>query len=262
LAIVNLVVVLGTIAWNYGANAIGVAGNTVGSLSDQYNALFTPAGYAFSIWGLIFLGLVANGVYLAWSAFSQAPGGGASSDTILRMVPPLVVANLANCAWIWLWLTERTGLSLVAMAVILFSLGVVIVRLDIARWNAPMATIAWLWWPAAIYAGWIVVASIANAAAYLSKVGWLHESNEVGWTVAMIVLATVVDLTMVLWRNLREVAGVGIWALVAISVRHAGEIPTIAVAAGIGAGVLALVVVAHAYQNRATLPGVGRPGRP
>ena len=73
-ALVNLIVIIGLIAWNYIANSAGINGNTIGSLSDQYVNLFTPAGYAFSIWGIIFLMLIAHGIYQIKKAWIDKSG--------------------------------------------------------------------------------------------------------------------------------------------------------------------------------------------
>ena len=103
LASINALVVVGVVAWNYWTAARGLGGRTVGSMSDRYDTLFTPAGYAFSIWGLIFLGLLANAGYQLWLAFGGA--GPAEPNTPLarhratffeRLGPWLIVANLAN----------------------------------------------------------------------------------------------------------------------------------------------------------------------
>ena len=72
-ALINTVVVLAVIFWNYWSNTGAINGHTVGELSDKYANLFTPAGYAFAIWGLIFLGLLV----LVWSQLRLAFGDGA-----------------------------------------------------------------------------------------------------------------------------------------------------------------------------------------
>ena len=54
-AVINMVVIIATITWNYVINSIGINGNTIREISSQYSNLFTPASYAFSIWGIIFL---------------------------------------------------------------------------------------------------------------------------------------------------------------------------------------------------------------
>jgi hypothetical protein len=249
-AITNLLVILGVIAWNYGANAAGINGNTVGSISDRINSLFTPAGYAFSIWGLIYLGLIAHGIYQVRLAFSSS----VHDEVIARVGPWLIIANLANAAWIWFWLNERTGISVLMMVVILVSLVILIIRLDMERWDAPIGILAWVWWPFCLYSGWIAVATIANVAAWLDSINWNFLFSEVTWAVIMIIVAAILNLLMILTRNMREFAAVGIWALVAISVRHWGEIPALQWAALISSIILFVAVSIHGYRNRASNP--------
>lgn len=249
LAIINLVVLLALIFWNYRVNAIGINGNTVGSLSREYENLFTPASYAFSIWGLIFLSLTAQAIYLVKSAFSKG-----ESQFIPQMGPFLILANLLNGAWLWFWLTEQTGWSVVIMLGILASLVLVILRLNMERWHAPRFIIGWIWWPICLYSGWIAVATIANFSAYLAKVGWTGGLDELTWTIIMILVATGLNLWMIYARSMREFALVGVWALVAIALRHWGEIPSLQFSALAGAGLIFLYSSYHGFKNRKSNP--------
>ena len=61
-SLLNTFVVFVLIYWNYWSNSGGINGKTVGELSDEYANLFTPAGYAFAIWGIIFIGLIVFSV--------------------------------------------------------------------------------------------------------------------------------------------------------------------------------------------------------
>jgi len=251
-ALANLLVVIAVIAWNYGANASGINGNTVGSISDRIDTLFTPAGYAFSIWGLIYLGLIAHGIFQVRSAFSSSR----EDDFIMRIGPWLITANLANAAWIWFWLNEQTGISVIMMLLILVSLLFIIVRLDMERWDAPIRIIAWVWWPFCLYSGWIAVATIANVAAWLEQIDREFFFSDLTWTVIMIVVAALLNLLMILTRNMREFAAVGVWALLAISVRHWGEIPLLQWSALISSIILLIAIFIHGYRNQATSPMV------
>ena len=56
---------LSTLAINYLSTALPINGLTPGAISDQFPVRFTPAGYVFAIWGLIYLGLMAYAVYQA-----------------------------------------------------------------------------------------------------------------------------------------------------------------------------------------------------
>lgn len=251
-ALTNGLVIIALIAWNYAANAISINGNTIGSLSKEYENLFTPAGYAFSIWGPIYLGLLAHGIYQVKKVFFDKRDDG----FVLQMGPWLIFANLANAAWVWFWLNENTGMSVVLMIAVLVSLILVILRLNMERWDAPLPIIVWVWWPICLYSGWIAVATIANFAAWLTKIGWQSIFSDVTWTVIMIILAALVNLFMIQTRNMREFAIVGVWALVAISVRHWDSRPLLQWTALVCALVLVLAISIHGYRNRATSPFV------
>ena len=58
LQIANGVALVFTIVMNYLSNTGIFNGNTMQTVSDNYRNFFTPAGYAFSIWGVIYLGLL------------------------------------------------------------------------------------------------------------------------------------------------------------------------------------------------------------
>ena len=160
-ALLNLLIIFGLIIWNYAANALGINGNTVGSLSAEYENLFTPASYAFAIWGLIFIGLFAHGVFQVKRAFFDK-----KNDQFIEQIGPwLIIANLSNAAWLYFWLNENTGFTVILMLIILISLIMIILRLNMERWDAPLPIIAYVWWPICLYSGWIAVATISNISA-------------------------------------------------------------------------------------------------
>ena len=61
--ILTPVAYLAMVAVNYLANALPIAGRDTGAISDSYPNLFAPAGYAFSIWGLIYTLLAIYVIY-------------------------------------------------------------------------------------------------------------------------------------------------------------------------------------------------------
>ena len=56
-------VYLAMIAINYLAASLPLGGRDTGAISDNYPNLFAPAGYAFSIWGLIYTLLAIYVIY-------------------------------------------------------------------------------------------------------------------------------------------------------------------------------------------------------
>lgn len=251
LAVLNFISVIFVILVNYFVNAIRLNSNTIGSLSSEYDNLFTPAAYAFSIWALIYISLLAYSVFQLNRAFASS----GETDFIEKTGPWFAIANFASAAWVVVWLYELTFLSILVMLVILLSLIRIIINTRMEIWDAPLKIIALVWWPICLYAGWISLATIANVAAYLAKIGWNGWFfTEVQWTFAMILIAVVINMLMIYKRNMREFALVGVWGLTAIFVRHLDGSDLIANAALAGAITLFIYVSYHGYVNRKTSP--------
>lgn len=251
LSILNLMSVLFAVGVNYYSQIYKINGNTVSEMSEKYTNLFTPAGYAFSIWGLIFIGLLAFAGYQVYLTFSKCK----TMDFISQTGVWFALANVGNAAWIVAWLYDYTLLSVGIMFIVLLSLIKVILNTNMERWNAPLKTILFAWWPVSIYAGWISVATIANIAAWLVKIGWTGGFlTPFLWTIVMIAVAALLNLTMIFTRNMREFALVGVWALVAIYVRHIDAQQLIAIPAMFAALTIFVYALFHGYKNRKTNP--------
>ncbi len=251
LAIFNFLSVILTLAFNFLAQTGQINGKTIGEISDKYPNLFTPADYAFSIWSIIYIGLIAFSVFMIYQAYTN----GKYTDFIRNTSGWFIVTNIAMSCWIIAWLFEYIGLSVVFMFLILLKLLKIIVNNNMEKWDAPIQTIAFYWWPICLFSGWISVALIANMASFLNVTGWDGAIfSEVEWTVIMIGVATIINLLMIYLRNMREFAAVGIWALIAIYVRHEGSEELIARTALAAAILLFLNISYHAFINRKTSP--------
>ena len=251
LAILNLLSVILVIAINYVSQAVRLNDTTIGDISQKYDNLFTPESYAFAIWGIIFLGLLAYGIFQVKRAFfSDKP-----SEFITQTGYWFILANVLNSLWVMAFVYDHTGLSVLIMLGILCSLIKIILNTNMERWHAPKSTIAFVWWPICLYSGWIAVATIANVSAYLTKIGWEGAPfSEITWAMIMIAIATVLNLVMIWKRNMREFAAVGVWALLAIFIRHKDSLELVAYTALVGSIVLFLYMVLHGFQNRKTNP--------
>lgn len=238
-----LAAVLATLVINGLANALPLNGVTTGEISDSFDSLFVPAGYVFSIWGLIYLGLVVFAVYQALPAQRNNP-------RLREIFAPFMIASAANIAWIFLWHYQQFLWTLVAMVTLLASLIVIYSRLQRGRRNASRAELWFAHLPFSVYLGWISVATIANAADVISLTRWTGFGlSDVFWTVAMLItgLALVV---LTVWRH-RDAAFalVFLWAYIGIGVAQQGS-AVVAIAAFIGAILLALLAVAAPFVGR------------
>ena len=255
LSILNFLAVLFAISINYYSQIHTINGNRVSDMSAKYSNLFTPAGYAFAIWGIIFIAIFIFAAYQIYRTLILKK----TFDFISQTSGWFVLANVANGFWIIAWLYDYTLLSVAIMLVILFSLLKIVANTDMERRRVPAKTIVFAWWPISIYAGWISVATIANIAAYLSKIGWDGGFlSPITWTILLIVIATLLNLFLIFTRGMREFAIVGAWALIAIYVRHQLNYETIANFAIVGASIILFSIVIHAYINRKINPFYGK----
>lgn len=251
LSVLNLVSVILVILVNYISQAFSLNDTTIGEMSAKYANLFTPAGYAFAIWGIIFLGLLAYGIFQVRRAYYSEK----ESNFIEQTGYWFFLANILNCCWVLAFMYDFTGFSVLIMLGILLSLIKIILNTNMERWDAPITTIAFVWWPICLYSGWISVATIANIAAYLSKLDWNGGIlSEQAWTINMIVAATIINLLMIWKRNMREFAMVGAWALFAIFIRHHGSNMYIAYSAMTGTVILFIAAAIHGIKNHETSP--------
>ena len=61
--ITNLVTALIALAVNIMATTLPLNGQDTGAISDRFQVYFVPAGYVFSIWGVIYIGW---GSHIVW----------------------------------------------------------------------------------------------------------------------------------------------------------------------------------------------------
>ena len=250
LLILNTLTLTGALMMNFLSGTGFFDGRTVGEISAQYQTLFTPAGYAFGIWGLIYLFLIAFIAY-QWHAWIKRREDRELQQTGIWFM----LSNLMNASWIYFWLHEHIGISVLIILLLLLSLVMLTIRLRLEIWDAPVRIIALVWWPICIYLGWVIVASVANIAIYLKSIEWnMLGISEVSWTIIMLIVATGIYIFLIFTRNLREAAAVGIWAFAAIAVRQWDANQEIAVTAIVLSAVLFLFIAYHGYKNRDTSP--------
>jgi hypothetical protein len=230
-----ILTVLGTITVNILANALPINGQNTGQVSDRFQVYFVPAGYVFSIWGLIYLGLIAYAVFQALPSQRDNPRLQATGWWV-------VLGGLANSAWIFLWHYEQFVGTLGAMLILLASLIAVYLRLGTGLTKVPAAETWAVRVPFSIYLGWISVATIANVSDVLDFVGW-NQFNISDGTWMIVLLAVVVFLAALMNYIRRDIAytAVLLWALAGIGVRFPAQ-GIVTVAIWVAFGLVALTL--------------------
>ena len=225
-----------TLVVNFLANALPINGLTTGEISDQFPILFVPAGYVFSIWGLIYLGLIGFAIY------TITPNG-RQDEKIEAIAWWFVAANLFNAAWILLWHYLQFTLTLIPIFGLLISLAGVYLKLNGGKSERKLVHKLLVELPFSIYLGWATVAVVANVSQALYFNGWRGAPlTEPLWAVIMLVVASLLGLLMIFTRAEIAYPLVLTWAFVGIWVAQ-GNTPLVAVTALVLGIVLAVLAV-------------------
>lgn len=238
---VNVLSLIVTIVVNGLANALPLNGLTTGEISDSFDVYFVPAGYVFSIWGLIYLALAAFVIFQVLPSQRE--------NTRLRQVGYWFAASCgANIAWLFFWHYQLFPLTLLAMLVLLACLIVVYLKLDIGRTRVS-AIERWLVdFPFSLYLGWVSVATIANVTSlldYLSWGGWGIPPQV--WAVIMLSVGVVLAGMIAIQRGDFIYMLVFIWAYIGIAVAQS-DAPLVVFASWIGALLLGLALLMIALR--------------
>ncbi len=209
--LLNLLSLAIVLVMNYLANALPIAGRRTGEMSDLFPNLFTPAGFTFSIWGVIYLLLLGFAIYQIRFFGKPAP------DFLQKTGWLFGLSCLANASWLLAFHHLQIGFSMLIMLVLLGSLGGIYLRLDIGK-AAALPAERWLvHLPFSVYLGWISVATIANAAILLTHLGWGGEPGGAAfWTLLTLAAAVGLGLAAIFKRRDFAYSLVIIWALFGI----------------------------------------------
>jgi hypothetical protein len=225
------------------ANGLPLNGKTTGEISETFPVLFTPAPMTFAIWGVIYLLLLAYGIYQILPAhhtalFQQQIGFW------------FVVSCCLNAVWLFCWHYEQFIPTLLIMLGLLASLATIYHRLDIGRRTVPPLE----WWfvhlPFSVYLGWISVATIANFTIVLEVFEFGNlKLPPVIFTTLLMLFAAGLGVSMTVRRNEIAYPLVIVWALIGIARRHHMTLIGLSVMAAILASALVMTIIIVKLKN-------------
>ena len=237
--ILTVVLTVLTIGINIMANSLPLNGLNTGEISDRFEIYFVPAGFVFSIWGLIYLGL------LAYAMFQALPRQ-ADNQVLKKIAPYYWFGSLVNIIWLFLWHYEIFSWTILFMIILLLSLLAINRNLEDSQ-----GLIKWLVkLPFSIYLGWISVATIANASQWLYFFEWNSWGIEPAiWAVILLATTSLLGMLMSWRKNDTPYSLVLVWALVGITASQAGN-SMVVNAAWVGAAAIALVTIISGIKNK------------
>jgi hypothetical protein len=217
----NFIGFLAVVMVNAMAVILPINNRTTQELSDKYPNLFVPAGITFSIWGIIYIFLFAFIIYQFIVAFRKSS---LERDIFEKIGILFFISCILNVAWILAWHYEIVWLSIIIMVLLLISLISIYVRLGTRGTQVRNTEKILVNIPFSVYLGWITIATIANATAFLVQINW----NKFGisdqlWTVIVIAVGIIITLATVFSRNDIFYCFVVIWALAGILLKRMAD---------------------------------------
>ncbi|UCD97138.1 MAG: tryptophan-rich sensory protein [Candidatus Bathyarchaeota archaeon] len=194
-----------------------LGGKFTAEISDANPTLITPAGYVFSIWGIIY---VLLGIFAVFQALPREKG----EDYRNRIGWLFVLSSIANIVWLFLWQFEYLGFSVILMFLLLASLIATYLRLDVGKSEVRLREKLAVHVPFSTYLGWITIASIANVAVTLVSLNWdgfgiVSET----WATLIIIVALLIAVLVLATRKDVAYGLVIVWALLGIAVGQSGN---------------------------------------
>lgn len=212
LSILVIVAAVGTVVFN-GFAATGFVNDvTPATVSDKYPTVVTPAGYAFSIWSLIFVGMIAFSIY-------QALPGKYKRFRSARV--PFILSCVFNCSWILLWHNWFIGVCVLVITALWASL--LITNIKIGESNSAFEALMTKA-PLGLYCGWVTAATLVNCALYLKSID--VQLSSVQWNIlgiAMLAVALIAAIIVRVKLRLFTFPLAVAWAATAIAVKQQGN---------------------------------------
>jgi translocator protein len=243
-AVINLAVLIIVVIINALANTLPLNNLTTGQLSERVNVLFTPAGYVFSIWSLIYLTL------FLWAIRGLYTRRGADLEAISRIGFLFAWSGLFNVLWLFLFHFEFYILTIIPMAALLVTLSFIYYHIDRTE-----GVTLWTKLPFSIYIGWISVATIVNIGIFFNSTGLQNGFifSNVTWTVLVLFAGGAIAYAfMKIFRD-AVYALVFVWAFIGIAVERTGEYFSIAFFAALVGTALLAYIVYYVFHNRKVL---------
>ena len=246
LALSTVVLLSLTIYINFLAGTGQINGVATGEMSNRYPTLFTPAGFTFAIWSIIYLLNITFAAIIAYQAFKRP------ERIDIRLLVAFILVCIFNIGWIFAWHYNELFLSVILMISLLYSL---IYSFRVARdtepsdWQDQLVRVNF-----SVYLGWISVATIANVTVLLISKS-VFSSETASWllTIAVMVVAVLLAAWMLIRFNNMAYALVVAWAFWGIysanvvRTDESSQIITLAASVGI---VLVLVTSGYAFSRK------------
>ena len=196
----------------------------------QDNPPVQPAGYAFSIWGLIYVWLIIG---MGWGLWKRR------EDYLWHdMRLPLALSLFVGCFWLAVAVASPVWASVLIWVMLITAL--------YALFRSPREDRGFAALPVGLYAGWLSAASCVSLGLLAAGYGWMS-----GPTAGLVFVGLAIVIAAGVQSSLLRAPTYGIaviWALVAVVVANMATAPSVAALAAGGA--IALILPTYRSWRR------------
>jgi benzodiazapine receptor len=230
--------VIANVLFNYAYAADG----TMTVVTDTYLTVFRPAGYAFSIWSIIYLGQIAYAVYALLPSQRNITQHG-------RQVVLLSVSSALSIVWIIAFTGYYiTASELIIISMLAFALALLRNAMNIVRGSSAGKWLVLV--PFSMYAAWLSVATIANTFIWVKSMGWSGSAaQEQLWAIVLVIVAGVIGLAVALRDKNPFFPLVIGWASLALYVQQQHTYPPFANTA-LAVSIAMLLISVYEFMQR------------
>ncbi|MEM1312337.1 MAG: hypothetical protein AAGF07_02650 [Patescibacteria group bacterium] len=230
-----------TVIINYLATGLPLNNITTGEISDIYYTVITPAGFTFSIWALIYLGLIITSLLILSNKFQVTKAA----------IIYFLISCVVNCLWIFSWHYFQVGLSAILLFLLVLLNYKVYTELNKSQ-NSTVRTIVTSWY--LLYLGWTIIASAINITTFLQYKAGLNNLDPFIQGVfggCVLVLAFLINSIISIKHKNFTTLAVLIWAALGILADHAyNTVLSITIYTLISLSIITIAKIIYIYSAR------------
>jgi translocator protein len=235
-AILNVLSLAVTLSVSITTNIDEINVISTGDITNKFDILFKPSAYVFSIWSIIYMGLIVFAVFQILPA--QLKSGFHGKIGIY-----FIVCNIANALWMYNWHYENFLLTVLLIIVMLYCLAKIYSHLEIGLTNVSLMEKLSAHFPFSFYTAWICIGTVVNIFVYIESRQWTGFGipEYVWFSIAL--LASIALLFYIIYKRTDMAFGfVFLWSFVGIADQNAGHI-TASRISWIGVGIIICILI-------------------
>ncbi|CAM2842828.1 tryptophan-rich sensory protein [Salinicoccus roseus] len=218
----------------------------VGGVANNNETIIQPAGFAFSIWGLIYILLF---IWIIKAFFAKTCEESVASR--LKFWP--IVNFMLNALWIIVFTQQWIFASVIVIIALLYTL---------AEMYTTLTETGYHWFdrlPFSIYFAWVTVATIVNIFNLTEKynLDGLFGMGELGWTLLILAVATLIGVAIGIYFRDWLYPLIIIWPYFGIYTKNAGEYGSLDIVLLVGSVILLITAIIVIFMK--VRSGSGRP---